>query len=406
MGLKFRIFTKAEHYTMSSPAALLRKVATASSAAPAHAPAPAPAPAPARVAAPKAAPPPPPPAANQCREFRESGTPCSRKNCRDADCRKANASAPAAASSKYSAPAKSAGSANGGIPAQLAAMEARLTGHIDSRFKAAEESVRTGFLQQEQSLLGLHQAVAQSQVATQNSFQGLANAMATAISGGQRQLPAPVSRQIGDIPQEIAEPQRQITSYVHSCFVPNEGGSGRFAAPSSQPQQQSVAAYGGGGAGAANDSSRFFSHRETSTEFRGSSGGSTIVAARQLGMNHHLLAKFEENFSKMKQNDFNYFTGNAIRNFVASFAAEQQDEIACVLLGVVNGKKYPTHKSIIVPSKESVFRRFFGELAAKFPNNAVKTTNNRGQDLIIPFKTLSTDQSAMLTLIRVLRGEE
>ena len=32
MGLKFRIFTKAEHYTMSSPAAALRKAAAASAA--------------------------------------------------------------------------------------------------------------------------------------------------------------------------------------------------------------------------------------------------------------------------------------------------------------------------------------------------------------------------------------
>jgi hypothetical protein len=80
--------------------------------------------------------------------------------------------------------------------------------------------------------------------------------------------------------------------------------------------------------------------------------------------------------------------------------------MACVLLGMVNGKKYSAHNHLIIHSNESVFRRFFGELTVKFPNNALKTTNTRGQELTIPFKTLSADSSAMFTLIRVLRGEE
>ena len=358
-----------------------------SKAAPVAAPVAAPSAAPS--AAPKAAP-------KECFEFRESGNPCSRNNCRDATCRNAKARVQHTASPKHSAPPKAAGGGDGGISAHITAMEARITSHIDLRFQAAEASINSGFLQ-------LNGAVAQSQLATQQSFQGLANAMATAFSGGQRQLPPPERRQIGNGAEEVVEPARQQISYgQNSGWCQPVEGSDRFTTSSSQRLQIGAAC----GGGAANDSSRFFSHRETPTEFRGSSGGSTLVAARQLGMNHRYLAKFEANFAKMKSNDFNNFVGAAIRNFVANFPQNEQDEMACVLLGMVNGKKYPAHNSIIIESNESVFRRFFGELAMKFPNNALKTTNTRGQELTIPFKTLSADSSAMFTLIRVLRGEE
>ena len=221
------------------------------------------------------------------------------------------------------------------------------------------------------------------------------------MNGGQRQLPPPERCQSGNTPQEVIETQRQISYGQNAGWDKSVEGSSRFAAPSSQ-RQQSVA-YGGGGV--ASDSSRFVIRKEASTEFHGSSGGSTLVAARQLGVGHH-LPDFEANFSKLKSNDFNIFVCGAIRNFVASFPQEQQDEMACVLLGMVNGKKYSAHNSIIIQSNESVFRQFFGELARKFPKSAVKITNKRCQEMSIPFNTLSTDPSAMCVLIRVLRGEE
>ena len=380
MGLKFRIFTKAENNSMSSPAAALRRALAAHSAA--HPAAPSAAPSAPPSAAPKVASSAASSAANQCFEFRETNVPCSRNNCRDSDCRTAKAKLHTA-SPKRSAPAKSAG-VGGGISAQLTAMETNLMDHIDSRINAAQVVMTSGFSKQEQTMLGLHQAVAQSQLATQQSIQALANAMATAISGGQRQLPPPERRQIGNGAQEIAEPQqRQISNRQTAGFDPNAERSGMSATSSSQ----------------------FVIHKEARTEFHGSSGGSTLVAARQLGVGHH-LPYFEANFSKMKPNDFNNFVGAAIRKFVESFPQEQQDEMACVLLGMVNGKKYSAHNSIIINSNESIFRRFLGELAKKFPTNAVKTTNKRGQEMSFPFSALSTDPSAMCTLIRVLRGDE
>ena len=403
---------------MSAASKLAAMAKAAHSAAPAPAPAPAPAASPkaapkvAPVAAPKAAPPPPPPAANQCREFRESGTPCSRKNCRDAGCRKANASAPAAVSPKHSALAKSAGGGDGGVSAQISAMEARLTGHIDQRFQAAEESVRTGFLQQEQSFLGLHQAVAQSQVATQQSFQALAAVMATAISGGQRQLPLPDRRQIGNAPQEIAEPRQQNASYMHSCFATNEGESGRFAAPSSQQRPQSVDAYGGGGA-SADDSSRFLPCRETPTEFRGSSGGSTFVAARQLGVSNH-LQNFEAAAERWdsKRNPNNGKILQTIRQTTSD------DDMACLLLALVNGKTHSeifkmynsTVRALLTTHNTPFFQRFFTSLTrcGLPPTFDVKVDSSKtksGSGFCMTYQLLSQAPGNVDKLVNILRGE-
>jgi hypothetical protein len=110
-------------------------------------------------------------------------------------------------------------------------MEARLTSHIDLSFQAAEASMNSSFLQ-------LNGAIAQSQVMTQQSFQGLANAMTTAFSGGQRQLPPPERRQIGNGAKEVVETSHK---YMHSCFASNEGGSSSFASHSSQLPQSGAA---------------------------------------------------------------------------------------------------------------------------------------------------------------------
>lgn len=217
------------------------------------------------------------------------------------------------------------------------------------------------------------------------------------MNGGLPASKAPVSRQIGNgSVQEVVE-QHQMPYGQNAGWDPVAEGSGRSATSSSQFSQRVVAC--GGGAAVASESSRFVLHKEAPTAFRGSSGGSTLVTASH-------LPNFEQNFAKMKPNVFNNNLGIAIRNVVANFDQTQQDEMACVLLGMVNGKKYPQHNHIIIQSNENVFSSFFGELATKFASNAVMTTNKAGQQCSFPFKTLSTDPNAMRSLIRVLRGEE
>jgi hypothetical protein len=303
---------------------------------------------------------------------------------------------------KKKAPAKAAGGGDGGVSAQLSAMQSQLSS-MHTKVDDLTKQVATGFkdtqsmlTEQQQATLGIQEAMKALMMATagfQTSVTGL-------LSGGgsapRRELPTPSARLAicasgGSNVTEVIDKPHQ---YMHSCVASNEGGS---ASHSSQRPQSSAAC--GGSA----NSSEFVLYKQPQTELLRSSGGSSIVAARQLGVTQR-LQNFEVNFSKMKLNDFNNFVGAAIRSFVANFAPSEQDEMACVLLGMVNGKKYPVHNSIIIHSNESIFRRFFGELAAKFPRNAVKTTNAWVSDQT--FSRLSTDPSAMCTLISVLRGEE
>lgn len=199
-------------------------------------------------------------------------------------------------------------------------------------------------------------------------------------NGGSRSLAAPVSRQIGNGPQEVFEQQRDSAER-----------SGMLAPSSSQLSQRVVACSGG----VAKESSRFVVQREAPKESH----------ARQLGVRIH-LPKLEACFSNLKQNDFNNFVGNVIRDFMHHFIPEEQDFMACVLLGMVNGKKYPAHNSVIIRSNQSVFRTFFGELCLKYPGHRVKISNNRSLECSFPFTALSKDPSAMVQFISILRGEE
>lgn len=406
---------------MSAASKLAAMAKAAHSAAPAPAPAhvafpkaaPAAAPKVAPVAAHAVAPKAAPPAANQCFEFRESGQPCSRNNCRDPACRRAKASAPAAASPKHSALAKSAGGGDGGVSAQISAMEARLTGHIDRKFQAAEASMTSGFLQQEQSFLELHQAVAQSQLVTQQSFQGLANAMATAISGGRRQLPPPERLQIGNIPQEIAEPRQQNPSYMHSCFVPNEVGSGRFAAPSSQPQQQSVAAYGGGEGQHMLQSSSYFpppsipSHESVSRHPTSGSGHSAH-APQSLAELMRMIPEFAKGFrglcgrilsdaDKPGAKPVPMFT---FHKFVCAWQmSNENDDLACALMALTYGKPLsqqrlqPGIANALRTTNPTLFTEFFRRISAQYPSY-VLTYNWKGlsgQECKTSYETFSSD---------------
>ena len=142
------------------------------------------------------------------------------------------ASAPAASAPAVSAPAAAKGpksqrgargGGNGGdIPTQLSAMESRITGKIDARFESLNTTITTGFAQQQQTLHDLQAALTASQIAMQNSFQGLANAMTTALTSGgsssRRELPAPAA-------------SARHSSVLEICDAPR-GGSGSTSSPS------------------------------------------------------------------------------------------------------------------------------------------------------------------------------
>ena len=111
---------------------------------------------------------------------------------------------------------------DGGLSDQLSGLESRLMSHIDSEVGKVTATVTTGFAQQQQTLLDLQAALTASQIAMQNSFQSLANAMTSALTSGgsssRRELPAPA-------------PSARHSSVFEICDAPR-GGSGSASSPS------------------------------------------------------------------------------------------------------------------------------------------------------------------------------
>lgn len=213
MGLNFRIFTKAEHYTMSSAAAALRKVAAAAAASAAAAPASSAAPK--TTSASSAAHPATCKHGDQCRGCKVckkggkgGGAQVAQLSSQVNDLKAELASMKAAAGSS---PKPAVKGGDGGGSAQLAALEARLKGHIDLRFTTAEEimsakvdgltkQVATGFnetktllTEQQQATLGMQQAMAALMQSTA-AFQSGVSGLLTAGGAPRRELPAPPAR--------------------------------------------------------------------------------------------------------------------------------------------------------------------------------------------------------------------
>ena len=422
MGLKIRIFIKAEHNSMFSAAALLRKAASAASTATGGAKSPAPA---AKASA-------APPSASSVGGGDQQAVPDKRgargkgggkQSLTDAQiaandavarlkaeeaelailevqAKKAETKAriDKAKSGESSAPVVSTPRAQGGHGGGDFVTHAQFKAGIDS----IQGDIRYGFTEVLANQYNTHE----KQNLTNAALARFAE-MAEKGSGFQLSAtPAPVSRQIGNCLKE--EPR--------ICFGPNagwndtvNGSSGgaatSFRASSAIEGGRTTAGSQRGGQDGWSDlrmpqSSEMVVHREAPSEYRSESGGS--VPARQLGVKH--LPNFEASFSKMKSNDFNNFIGDAIRRFARN--CQDSDFMACVLLAMVNGKKYPNNNPVIIQSNESVFRQFFGELTGKFSGNSVKITNNRGQECSFSFTTLSRDASTMVQFIRILRGDE
>jgi hypothetical protein len=238
----------------------------------------------------------------ECAEFNANKL-CHRgQSCHDVRCK--NASRAAAVSS----PKTSGKGGDGGISANIAAMEARLVSQIDSRFQAAEASMKSGFSH-------LTDVVAQSQIATQQSFQGLANAMATAFSGGQRQLPPSERRQIGNGgAQEVAEPQPRISYGQNAGWDKSAERFDRSSTHSSQ-RPQIGAACGG--------SAQEFHRESVQSPATCSTAG---------------MSKFDAAAQKWNKNPKNFKNNGRI---IAVIQRSTTDvDMQCMLLALVNSKTW------------------------------------------------------------------
>jgi len=219
MGLKFRIFTKAEHYTMPSAAALLRKV-TAAEAGKVVSPAarlttsgaskPA---APkatslatssatssaASVAAPKAAP-------KECAEFNRTGNPCSRgRTCRDKRCRDASATSPKSAVK----------GGDGDVSAKLAAIASQLSS-MNTKVDGLTKQVATGFTEtksmltdQQQVSLDMQKAMGAMMLASANFQSGITGLLTGGAS--RPELHAPPARHAICAPVSVRSTVTEMT---------------------------------------------------------------------------------------------------------------------------------------------------------------------------------------------------
>jgi len=317
--------------------------------------------------------------------------PCSRKNCRDIDCRKANASA-GAALPKHSAPSKAAGGSDGGVSAQLSAIASQLSS-MNTKVDGLTKQVATGFTEttamltaQQQATLGMQKAMEALMMATagfQSSVTGL-------LSGGgsapRRELSAPPARLAicpggGSNVTEVVEPSRQ---YVHSCFDPNEGGSS-MSAPYSSQRSHSGAAFGG---------AQSF-HREPVSS-------STS------------MPKFEAAAKRwnVKNNANNEKILEAIRQVTLD------DDMACLLLAFVNGKTLPEIVkmyssevgALLTTRNTPFFQRFFTSLTrcGLPPTFDVKVDSSKtksGSGFFITYQLLSQAPGNVDKLVNILRGE-
>ena len=357
-------------------------------------------------AAPKAAPPAPTKTVKLCPEFRESRTPCKRKHCWDAECCKAKASAPVA-SPEHSAPAKSAGG-DGGVSAQLSAMEARLKGHIDSRLKAAEgivsaqvesltTQVATGFTEtknmmtaQQQATLGMTNALEALMMATA-SFQSSVNGLITG-SASRHELPAPSARPaicasapVRSSVTEVVEPPFSRGGGSSASEAP---GSGRFATSSSDISQSSAACGG--------SAQSFYREPVPTATSRTSTPKFDAAAARW----------------NVKRNPNNEKILHTIRDTIPD------DNMQCLLLALVNGKTYSEITnmydkdvaSLLSTRNTSFFQNFFAALSScGLPPNfdvkvdATKTKSRHG--FVMTYLQLSQAPGNVDGLVTILRGE-
>jgi hypothetical protein len=233
---------------------------------------------------------------------------------------------------------------------------------------------------------------AQQQALTNATLAGFVKMMGT--NGTGFSLPAPVSRQIGNSPQEVAEPQRQI-SYGQNCGQ-NAGWDHaaerpRIAQPPT-PRASSAIACGGG--------AQTF-HREpvgSSTPIhRGSMPKFEAAAARWNKKNSANNAQILDTIRKIANGD---------------------DDMACLLLALVNGKTYSEIvkmygddvASLLTTGNTPFFQRFFTALSScGLPPNfdvkvdALKTKTGHG--FVMTYLQLSQAPGNVDMLVKTLRDE-
>ena len=395
MGLEFKTFN-----TLASRMSSFATISGLGPIGPSSKPA-AKAPAAKASAAPAAAP-------LECAEF-NAGNQCRRgQKCHDKRCKDASAKAPKSAVK----------SGDGGVSAQLAAMQKKLD--------QIEVKIDSGFEAQEKRSLALQEKGSKAYAETMEMFKGFGHMITggfTAINTSHRELPAPSARLAictggGSNATEVIEQPRR---YLHSCFAPNEGGS---ASHSSQ-RPQSSAACGGSSAGSQYLGQNGWSEgqsygsvsRPPADQRIPTSGSGYSAPAPQslaelmgtipettkgfLGLGRRILSDAAAPGAKpVPQFTFHKF-------LFAWQMSGGNDDLACALMAATYGKPLsqqrlqPGIANALKTTDIGVFKEFFRRISVQYPS-FVLTYNWKGPsgpERKTPYGTFSSDQNLLIQFI-------
>lgn len=326
---------------------------------------------------------------------------------------------------KKKAPAKAAGGGDGGISAQLSAMQKKLD--------QIEVKIDSGFEAQEKRSLALQEQGSKSYADTMQMFKAFGSIMTggfTAINTTHRELSAPSTRlaicaSSGLNATEVVEQPRK---YVHSCFASNEGGS---ASHSSQ-RPQSSAACGGNSAESQYHGQNGWSEGQRTVQSTQSYGSISHSPADQRfptsgsGHSANVPQSLEEMMRIIPPNmkGFRGLCGHILADAakpgakpVPQFTFHKiscawqmscgNDDLACTLMSTTQGKPLaqqrlqPGIATALKKTDLSVFSEFFRRISAQYPSY-VLTYNWKGpggQERKTLYGTFASDQNLLKQFI-------
>jgi hypothetical protein len=357
MGLKFKIFTKAEHSTMSSSAALLRKATAAASATAASAASTSARPATATISGGSAAPSATPKPADAPKATKKASAPATDHSVSKPaeSCRWGDDCTGCYVCRKKKAPAKASGGGSAEI-ADLRKEVAVLTDLVKAGFE--KQSVDTSKLS-DTVVTGFAERQA-AEERLQRSFEmmmGGIGKLATTLEGGITSR-----RSVPELPAPSESLKRRPLP----------------ALPAPAPE-------------------------ELDSEDSDSKSA---------------LENFKAVTKKLRDCPLNLAVISLIPLFVLKYSALDSDALACLLLAILSGKKVSDFKKmgeftrsrvmpLLTKANIPIFQKFFAELAPKCkPDSCVRVENAEGTKVSNTFHILGKEVDAIRHLIRILREEE
>lgn len=130
------------------------------------------------------------------------------------------------------------------------------------------------------------------------------------------------------------------------------------------------------------------------------------------------LENFERVATKLRECPLNSAVILRIRSFIVKYPSLNSDALACLLLGILSGKKVSDFKKmgeftrskvmpLLTEANHKIFQKFFAKLAPNCKSDScVSVENAKGTEVSHTFHILGKEDGAILDIIRILREEE